>query len=86
MRLIPRLLATLPLCAAVACADAKPVVRTAADMARDLCAVVMAQRNGISSDEAVKTFCATERQLEPWIDLILAAEKQVEPKAEAASQ
>jgi hypothetical protein len=67
----------LALLVAVACAEVKPVARTAVDVARDFCAITVAERNGISVEDAVKQFCATEEQLDPWIDELLAAKQRV---------
>jgi hypothetical protein len=58
------------------CAALKPAARTANDLAGQWCAAHYAQLNGLSVDEALQKFCATELQLRPWLDLILAGEKQ----------
>ena len=78
------LLAVLALFAAVACAEVKPVARTAVDIARDFCAITVAERNGVSVEEAVKQFCATEEQLDPWLDELLAAKQRVAAQAQGA--
>jgi len=78
------LVAVLALIAAGACAEMKPVVRTAVDIARDLCAMTIAERNGISTEEAVRTFCATEAQLEPWLDELLAAKQRMAARTSGA--
>jgi hypothetical protein len=76
----------LGLCTTGSCAEVKPVVRTAVDIARDLCAMVAAQRQSISIEDAVNAFCATETELEPWIDAVLAAQEQATAKAQAAAK
>lgn len=58
------------------CAAFKPAARTANDLAGQWCAAHYAQLNGVTVDEALSKFCATELQLKPWLDLILAGEKQ----------
>lgn len=78
-------LAVLALLGAVACAEVKPVARTAVDVARDFCALTVAERNGISVEEAVKQFCATEEQLDPWLDELLAAKQRLAAQAQGAT-
>ena len=85
MRLVLSVVAVVATLAISACAEVKPVVRTAVDIARDLCAMVTAERAGISTEEAARTFCATESQLEPWLDEVLAAEQRTAAKAEGAA-
>ena len=77
MRRALSLVAVLSLLVAVACAEVKPVARTAVDIARDFCVMTVAERNGISVEEAVKQFCATEEQLDPWLDELLAAKQRL---------
>ena len=79
------LAAVLAFCTAGACAQVKPVVRSAVDVARDLCAMVTADRYSISPQDAVRLFCATEAQLDPWLQEILAAEKRAMAKSEGAA-
>lgn len=58
------------------CAALKPAARTANDLAGQWCAAHYAQLNGLSVDEALQKFCATELQLKPWLDLVLAGERE----------
>lgn len=76
MKKLPLLLL---LCAG--CAEMKPIARTVNDVARDLCAIFYGKREGISIDEAARTFCATEKQLGPWIDEVLSAEQRAGTKS-----
>ena len=69
-----------------ACAALKPAARTVVDIARDLCAMVTAERNGITTEQAVRTFCATESQLEPWLDELLAAKQRAAARADGAAR
>ncbi len=73
------------LCTAVSCARVKPVIRSAVDIARDLCALVSSERYGISAQDAARMFCATEAQLDPWLQEILAAEQRAAAKAKGAA-
>lgn len=57
------------------CAAFKPAARTANDLAGQWCAAYNAQKKGITLDEALNRFCATEAQIKPWLDLILAGER-----------
>ena len=83
MRRAPSFVAVLALFVVVACAEAKPVVRTAVDIARDFCAVTVAERSGISAEEAVTQFCATEEQLDPWLEELLAAKQRMAARTQA---
>lgn len=66
------------------CAGWKPVARTADGVAEALCAQFFAeQKPGLSLEDAAKEFCATEAELRPWIDQVLAA-KQSAGKAALA--
>jgi hypothetical protein len=55
--------------------SAKPVLRTVDDVATNLCALFFADRQSISVEDAARTFCRTKRQLQPWIDEVLAAQQ-----------
>ncbi len=79
------IVAALGLCTAAACAQVKPVIRSAVDIARDLCALVSSERYGISAQDAARMFCATEAQLDPWLQEILAAEQRAAAKTEGAA-
>ena len=48
------------------------IARGANDIARDLCALHYGQREGISLDDAARTFC---QDLRPWLDLVLRAQR-----------
>ncbi len=69
----------LALCAS--CAEARPIIKSVNDVARDLCAVFYSQRQAVSFDDAARSFCATERQLAPWIDEVLSAEHRASLRA-----
>ena len=84
MRRALAVLAVLSASAVGACAEMKPVALTAVDIARDLCAMTIAERNGISTEEAVRTFCATEAQLEPWLDELLATKQRMAARTQGA--
>jgi hypothetical protein len=64
----------LPSCAALQ--NAKPAIKTATDVARAFCAAWNAKEAGITAEQAVDKFCATEEQLAPFIQLVLAGEKR----------
>jgi hypothetical protein len=57
------------------CADVKPVLRTANDVAQAMCSLFYSKQKGLSVDDAAKTFCSTQKQLQPWIDHVLATEQ-----------
>lgn len=57
------------------CAGAKPIVRTIHDVAKSACAIFFADKQGLSIEDAARTFCATEAQLRPWIDEVLKAQQ-----------
>jgi hypothetical protein len=56
----------------VACGALGPA-RTANDIARQLCALHYAERQGISLEDAGKTFC---QDIRPWLDLVLRAKRE----------
>lgn len=65
----------LPLLAAT-CSDAKPVVQKAFDVARSLCVLLTSdQKPGVSAQEIAETFCKTEAQVRPYLDVVLKAQK-----------
>lgn len=59
-----------------ACSGAKPYIRTADDAASWACSAFYGKKQGISFDEAAQKFCKTKAQLQPWIDQLLALERQ----------
>lgn len=63
----------LGMLAPTGCAEARSVARNANDVARELCAMHYAQRDGISLDDAAKTFC---QDIRPWLDLVLRAQRE----------
>lgn len=79
-RALARFAAVTPLGAALllsgGCAAIKPAAVVANDVARDLCALHYGQREGISLDDAAKTFC---QDLRPWLDLVLRAQRDGTP-------
>lgn len=66
----------LLLCAPLSCAEAKPYLRTADDAATWACAAFYGKKQGLSLDEAARTFCKTKAQIQPWLDHLLALERQ----------
>lgn len=58
------------------CAGSKPYLRTADDAATWACSAFYGKKQGISLDEAAQTFCKTKAQLQPWLDQLLALERQ----------
>jgi hypothetical protein len=72
----PPVLPVLGLFLLVSCADVKPYIRTADDAATWACSAFYGKRQGISLDDAAKTFCKTKAQLQPWLDQLLALERQ----------
>lgn len=57
------------------CATLKPLARTTLDVARSLCALHYSEREGLSLDDAARSFCETEAALRPWLDLALRAHR-----------
>lgn len=66
----------LLLLAPLSCTGSKPYLRTADDAATWACAAFYGKKQGISLDEAAQTFCKTKAQLQPWLDQLLALERQ----------
>lgn len=62
--------------AQVACAAIKPVVRTLADVASLACEELAAQNVDQLKGLSAKDWCAIERNLEPFVDALLAAKQQ----------
>ena len=79
---VPPVLPLLGICLAflllpgASCAEAKPYIRTADDAATWACAAFYGKKQGLSLDEAARTFCKTKAQLQPWIDHLLSLERQ----------
>ena len=63
------------------CAEFKPVAKTVNDVARDLCAIFYGKKQGISVEDAAKAFCATEKQIAPFLDEVLSAEQRAGAKS-----
>ncbi len=66
----------LLLLAPLSCAESKPYLRTADDAATWACAAFYGKKQGLSLDEAARTFCKTKAQIQPWLDHLLALERQ----------
>jgi hypothetical protein len=64
------------LCVPLSCAGSKPYIRTADDAATWACAAFYGQKQGLSLDDAAGAFCKTKAQLQPWIDQLLALQRQ----------
>lgn len=60
----------------VSCAEVKPVARTVNDIARDACEVAFSEQE-LPQGVSVKDLCKTHKDLQPFIDSILAAKQQV---------
>jgi hypothetical protein len=56
-----------------ACAGWKPFARDASDVARNLCGLFFAEKQGLSLEDAARQFCVTRDQLDPWLEEILRA-------------
>jgi len=69
-------LAMLCALALASCAEARPIIKSVNDVARDLCSIFYGKRQGISVDDAARAFCATEKQIAPFLDEVLAAEQR----------
>lgn len=78
---IPPVLPLLMICLAflflpgASCAGAKPIIRTVNDIAADWCVAHYSAMQGLSVEDALKTFCTGEKALKPWLDLILMGQK-----------
>ena len=78
---VPPVLPLLGICLAflllpgATCAQAKPIIRNANDIAADWCAAHYSQVKGLSVEDALRTFCTGEKLLKPWLDLILMGQK-----------
>jgi hypothetical protein len=70
---------------ATGCAGSKPYIRTADDAATWACAAFYGQKQGLSLEDAAQTFCKTKAQLQPWIDQLLALERQGLPREKCES-
>lgn len=57
------------------CAQAKPIIRTVNNIAADWCVAHYSTLQGLSVEDALKTFCTGEKALKPWLDLILMGQK-----------
>jgi hypothetical protein len=62
---------------ATGCAAIRPAAVVANDIARDLCALHYSEREGVSLDDAARTFC---QDLRPWLDLVLRAQRDGVPR------
>lgn len=58
------------------CAAVRPVVRTVLDIATTLCESVAVRGQDRLHGLSVSEWCAIERNLEPFIDAVLAAERE----------
>jgi hypothetical protein len=67
-------LVCLPLAvASTGCANVKPVLQTADDIAQTLCAKYHQESFGISIEDAAKKYCELREDYAPWIDAALAS-------------
>lgn len=65
-----------------ACAAIKPIVRTVADIAHELCLLTAAEQGALARDGlTVEQFCAVETNVRPFVEQILAAKQAAAAKA-----
>lgn len=57
------------------CAEARPILRTVDDVAKNLCALFYAEKQSLSVEDAARSFCRTRDAWEPWIDEALRAQQ-----------
>ena len=76
---------TLCLLLVTGCAMFKSVARTANDVARDACEVFGA-KNPEALGMSVEDFCAIQRNVDPFLDAILSAQKLSAAKLSAAKE
>lgn len=69
-------LAFVVLSGVTGCAAVRPVVRTVLDIATSLCESVAVRSQDRLHGLSVSEWCAIERNLEPFIDAVLAAERK----------
>lgn len=78
-RKLPPLVVLGLLCFVIAllpgCANWKPTARTVNDVARDLCSLFFAEKQGISVEQAAELACDTREKLDPWLEQVLAAKQ-----------
>lgn len=72
----PPTLPLLGLLLVTGCVGSKPYLRTADDAATWACAAFYSKKQSLSLDEAAQSFCKTKAQLQPWLDQLLALERQ----------
>ena len=60
-----------------ACASYRDAAKTATDAARIVCAGYFVEQREVPYDKAAADFCATEQQLEPWIDEVLTVKRRI---------
>lgn len=56
--------------------EAKPVVRTVDDLARDACSLFFGEKMGLDVVDAARAYCATREEWAPFIDPMLAGMDQ----------
>ena len=67
------------------CAAFKSIARTANDVARDAC-MVFGAKNEQALGMSVEDFCAIQRNVDPFLDAILSAQKLSAAKLSAAKK
>lgn len=67
--------ALLTLVALMGCSSMKPGARTVVEAGRILCETFFAERAGVSVEDAARLYCATDKQLRPFLDQALAAQQ-----------
>lgn len=53
----------------------RAAIRTALDIARDLCVLSQAEQLGIKPEDVAKAACDTEQKVRPWLPHVLAAQQ-----------
>lgn len=57
------------------CNQVKSVLRSTHDVAKDLCTLYHAEKQGIDLKKAAKDICENEEKLRPWLDHVLSLKK-----------
>lgn len=65
------------------CASLKPVLSSADEIARALCAAHFGQKSGMTVEQAARAYCETREAWEPWIGPALQAKRSGAQRAGA---
>lgn len=58
-----------------ACVAVKPIAKTVDSIATDACVQHFGEVSGLSLEEAAEKFCSTKKQIQPFLDALLAAKQ-----------